>query len=169
MLPISWHVIPTSPESHIGLLKMRMESVTVHHISSLSALGPKNLMNSCLLHPIHHFAQVLWHSGYSNLFYVMKSVFSQYGGVHILSTIYKHVHGVENFLAFCTGEGESIPSIAVKYGTLYKKTFRTLRPNNSVPVCPHSSSRRFLFFSPKTPPHRVVKAIGGGVRGQNPD
>ena len=92
MLSISWIVIPTSPHSHFGLSEMRIKSVTVHPNSSLGAQEPKNAMNSCLLHPIHHFSEVLWHFSHSNMFYTMKSVLASNADVHILSTIYKHVH-----------------------------------------------------------------------------
>ena len=92
MLSISWIVIPTSPHSHFGLSEMRIKSVTVHPNSSLGAQEPKNAMNSCLLHPIHHFSEALWHFSHSNMFYTMKSVLASNADVHILSTIYKHVH-----------------------------------------------------------------------------
>ena len=91
MLSISWIVIPTSPHSHFGLSEMRIKSVTVHPNSSLGAQEPKNAMNSCLLHPIHHFSEVLWHFSHSNMFYTMKSVLASNADVHILSTIYEHV------------------------------------------------------------------------------
>ena len=98
MLSISWIVIPTSPHSHFGLSEMRIKSVTVHPNSSLGAQEPKNAMNSCLLHPIHHFSEVLWHFSHSNMFYTMKSVLASNADVHILSTIYKHVLKVSRII-----------------------------------------------------------------------
>ena len=60
--------------------------------------GAKNAMNSCLLHPIHHFSEVLWHFSHSNMFYTMKSVLASNADVHILSTIYKHVLKVSRII-----------------------------------------------------------------------